>query len=161
MVQVTNLLYGRNLLLTRFAVAIAFLPLWLFVADAAFAEDPAADESGRLCLAALPTPTSGEGSLSSPTGGMTARNYSVRIDGRPTISLSNDRTTWIDALPISSRHLVEILNDGKRVESFYFRFDKTQSHELCLFLKPLYETWILWPVESSGPWCACSTVPAV
>ena len=115
--------------------------LLLAVFIAGFGSQSLAEESvGRLCLAAVPTPTPGERSLSNPTGGLPDATYSIQID-------------------VDVRHTVSVFQDGTRIESFHFRFKPGETTELCLFMNSLYETWILEYLERTGSWCLCGPVP--
>ena len=134
-------------MLRAVVVLLAFI---LF--SGAVASDESTDitnQSGHLCLAAAPTPTPGEPSLANPTGGLPDVAYSVRVDGQQAVLLSRSSGIWVSDLPLNDRHLVAILADGKQIESFYFHF-RPEAPELCLFMKSLYRTWILWPLEKTG-----------
>jgi len=117
-------------------------------------------ENGRLCLAAAPTPTLGPRSLGNPTGELPDVSYSIRVNGSSPVELSRSSGTWVVSLPLNQRHSVAVLADGIQIESFYFKFDPSETTELCLFMKPLYETWILWPLKKTGSWCSCGPPPA-
>lgn len=114
---------------------------------------------GRLCLAAAPTPTSGQPSLSNPTGGLPDATYAIQIDDAAPIELSRSTGIWSLPLAVGDRHLVSITQDSTRIESFYFRFEPGEATELCLFMKGFYQTWILWPLERTGDWCSCGPIP--
>ena len=116
--------------------------------------------SGRLCLAAVPEPTNDMKSLSNPAGGNPRVTYSVQVDRQEPVELSLDDVLWIETLGLSDRHSIVIRADGKRLESFFFRFNnvpfKNQAKpDLCLYLNALYLTWHLVPVEQTGDWCNC------
>ena len=116
------------------------------------------EATGRVCLAAAPTPTSGERSLGNATGGLPDVIYSVQVDNRPPIQLSRRARQWVEALDVSQRHLVVIRADGRQITSFRFRFPEGSDHDLCLFMVPFYETWQLWP-DKRCPWCKCAKAP--
>ena len=118
-----------------------------------------APSTGALCLAPAPTPNSGQRSLANPEGGLPAITYSIQVDGRAPIELSRVDAKWIGGLALEGRHRVVIRADGKRIESFRFTFADRSSKELCLFMKSLYRTWILWPVADTGDWCPCGARP--
>jgi hypothetical protein len=113
-----------------------------------------ASDAGRLCLAPVPDPTPGSKSLANPTGGNPKVTYSLRIDDRDWVDLSSKDVIWVDGLDLGKRHFVVIRGDGKQMESFYFIFEPSEP-DLCLFLKPLYLEWILWPIAKTGDWCPC------
>jgi hypothetical protein len=121
----------------------------------------AQDDIGYVCLAAAPTPTSGETSLANPAGGLPDETYSVRIDDLPPIALSRDSGKWSPGLLLGDRHTISIAADGARIASFHFYFEAIGSAEPCLFLQPLYRTWQLWRLDRTGSWCSCGVKPAV
>jgi hypothetical protein len=113
-----------------------------------------------VCVAEVPAPTEGEKSLANPTGEMALRDYSIKVDERPLVAASTSSVRWINGLEYAKTHRLTIYADGKKEKSFKFRFDKWEfkdkgSTDVCLFLKPLYMTWQLWPVEQTGDWCKC------
>jgi hypothetical protein len=110
--------------------------------------------TGRLCLAAAPTPTPAPKSLANATGGLPAVQYSVQVDDSQPIDLSRSKGQWVANLTTDKSHLVVIRTGAKRVASFRFRFPSASGPELCLFLAPLYETWQGWP-DDRCPWCTC------
>ena len=118
-------------------------------------------ENGRLCLAAAHNRVRGRlGWLGNPTGDLPNVTYSIHVDGRSPVELSRSSGTWIVGLALNQRHSVAILANGIQIESFYFRFDPSETTELCLFMKLPHETWILWPLKKTGSWCSCGPPPA-
>jgi hypothetical protein len=111
--------------------------------------------SGSVCVAVVPKPTSGEISLANPTGGGRTFNYTIQIDKGPIKPVSNEKAILISELVLKRKHLIKIRRDGKLVESFSFTFEKQGSDRLCLWFKPLYETWTLWTAKESGKKCYC------
>src|SRR5262245_226126 len=112
-------------------------------------------ERGRICIAAIPKPTSGEKSLANPRGGDPDTLYSVRVDNAPAINVSSEHGQWVAELSTQTTHTVSIYADGKRIESFKFDFHIANGDELCLWYKSLYSTWQLWPLKQCGAWCNC------
>lgn len=110
-------------------------------------------DKGRLCLAPVPQPTNGEKTLANSTGGNPDVTYTLRLDEGEWIEIGQN-VTWINDLDLDKKHLITIRADKKQIESFYFTFDADHP-DLCLFLKSLYLTWELWPVEKTGEWCPC------
>jgi hypothetical protein len=112
----------------------------------------AADSTGRVCLAAAPSP--GEESPASPGGVLPDVRYAVQIDKLQPIELSRDVGHWVQGLSVSQPHLVVIRSGGKPITSFRFRFTDNDQGDLCLFMSPYYQTWQLWP-DKRCPWCKC------
>ncbi len=111
--------------------------------------------AGSICVAAVPRTNSGEISLANPAGGGRSFNFSVQVDGMPAVDASSDAGKLIGGLPLGRNHLVKIRRDGQLVQSFKFSFRKFESKDLCLWLKPLYETWQLWESKGAGAMCQC------
>lgn len=114
-----------------------------------------ASEAGLVCVAPVEKPKTGTKSLANPSGGNQVQSYSVQIDDRPPINVSGDQSVAIDRLSLSGKHAVQVRGDGKDITSFHFRFNDYSSHHLCLWFKPLYETWSLTPARGHGKACAC------
>ena len=119
----------------------------------------AAEPAGRVCLAAAPTPTPGPKSLDNPTGEFPDATYLIRINGDAPVELSRSEGLWSAPLSVGVRHTVIIARDGEQIESFHFRFKPGEATEICLFMKSLYQTWILEPLQGSGAWCSCGPIP--
>ena len=142
------------------AEAVVKRALLLAVFIAGFGSQSLAEEPvGRLCLAAVPTPTPGERSLSNPTGGLPDATYSIGIDAAAPLELSRSTGIWSPPLAVDVRHTVSVFQDQTRIESFHFRFKPGETTELCLFMNSLYETWTLEYLERTGSWCSCGPVP--
>ena len=110
---------------------------------------------GSICIAAVPKPTSGNTSLANPTGGGRTFNYKIQIDKGLITPVSTEKPILISGLVLKRKHLIKIRRDGKLVESFSFTFEKERSNRLCLWFKPLYETWTLWAAKDAGRKCDC------
>jgi hypothetical protein len=114
-----------------------------------------AADLGSVCVAAIDPPNAGTKSLTNPSGGNHVRSYAVQIDNRPLITVASEHNIAIDGLSITEKHFVKVTGDGKNVTDFRFRFDNYSSRNLCLWFKPLYETWSLTPAKAQGKSCVC------
>jgi hypothetical protein len=112
--------------------------------------------SGSICIATVTPPNSGQKSLANPSGGNRIASYSIQIDKGKPLTTSKDKSINVSGLAVEKRHLVRIFGDGKLVESFWFAFSEFSTNKLCLFFKPLYETWQLWDAKDGGAWCRCN-----
>jgi len=59
----------------------------------------------------------------------------------------------IGEMELSERHLVTLTSDGKRIQSFWFRFSEYKSDDLCLAFDG-YQGVQLQGAKRS-PWCKC------
>lgn len=131
------------------ALLIAMFPVWLHASQV-----KPAPENGSVCIAAVVPPNDSEKSLANPAGGNRIQHYAIRIDDLPLVHAVADKGFRTPPLEYSKKHVVRIFGDGKQVGSFYFKFTEFKSNDLCLFFNPLYETWQLWDMKSTGKWCA-------
>jgi hypothetical protein len=113
------------------------------------------EADGHICIAAIPEPNDGPLSLGNPVGGGRDFNFSVQIDDGETVHLEFKKSARYENLSLKSKHIVKIRRSGKIIESFWFSFKEYQSSALCLWFKPLYETWSLWELEDSRHMCEC------
>jgi len=56
----------------------------------------------------------------------------VRIDQREAIPWPHEKPVSITELTLGEPHLVVLTSDGKRIQSFRFRFSEYPSAELCM-----------------------------
>ena len=111
----------------------------------------AVDAQGHVCVA----PYRVQAEFSSPEiANCKSENIWLKIDNRPPVRWSHDRSEMLNPRDTSRRHTVAVLCDRKPQQAFFFRFDDVRSDELCLFVNDLYHTVQLWK-RSEAPWCAC------
>ena len=111
--------------------------------------------AGSVCVAPVAKPNDGVKSLSNPSGGNKIQQYTVQIDGLKRIEVAADHGVSIDGIETAGRHSVKIMGDGKAVTAFHFQFSQYSSRDLCLWMKPLYETWSLTEAKGHGRSCVC------
>jgi hypothetical protein len=139
--------------LARAATALILLAVLLITG---FQADAAETGGGTLCLAPVPRATTREITLwNAAKGERYLDAYAVQVDDRPVQALSQDKSMKLTGLDLKRRHRIRILNQGKVVESFFFRFSEHKTADLCLWLKLLYQSWSLSPAEWSGSPCSC------
>jgi len=129
----------------------AALALLMILAQSLFGGD-----AGSVCVAPVEKPHAGGKSLANPSGGNRVQSYTVQIDSRPPVQVPVERSVAIGGIALEAKHLIKISGDGKSVASFHFRFSDYTEHDLCLWFRPLYETWSLTPAKGRGKTCACS-----
>lgn len=141
------------------AVVAGFFSLALCLCVAAQARRGASARAGAgsVCVAAVPRPNSGDISLANPAGGNRSFDFSVRIDDMPAIDVSFDSGKLVGGLSLSKSHSVKIRRNGEPSQSFKFTFGKFAGRDLCLWFKPLYETWQLWEAKRGGAMCRCNS----
>ncbi len=117
---------------------------------------PAAEKlMGTVCVGRVSEPTTGDRSLSNPTGGNRSWAYSVQVDDLPARAVSAQHGVRFAQLGLDARHLVRIRNNGELMTSFRFTFERYGEASLCLWFNPLYETWSLWPMRDAAHLCSC------
>jgi hypothetical protein len=113
-----------------------------------------AAESGSVCIAPVPVTTVGAKSLANDTASDVPYEFTVSFDGREPVSVSHKESVLVSGLSLASSHRVKISQAGRPKASFTFRFSLHKSNNLCLWFKPLYESWSLTP-SGAMRWCRC------
>jgi len=116
-----------------------------------------AEERASVCVAAVPSATTGAKSLSNATASTKPYEFTVKVDAEAPVTPSHSVSVLVANLPASSSHRVNISQGGSPTASFRFRFTDYKSNDLCLWFNPLYESWSLWPMSASKGKCACAT----
>lgn len=129
---------------------VTILPLLVLVAETAAAQERRQEsQAGSLCLA----PVQDDGD----PRGYVSKEFSVRIGNGPWVAVPSEAPKLIPDLALKDRHLVSIRDGDETIESFWFRFDKFDTRDLCLWYKPWYRTWSLWDASHGGRKCRCRT----
>jgi hypothetical protein len=125
-------------------------PLFLLVASLATLGLSANPGRGTVCVA----PNSEEPPTRiSPGGQYNPKTLMVRIDKNNAIPWPHKESVKIDGLDVNQRHLIVLYSDGKRIQSFWFRFAEFQSPDLCVDFDG-YQGVPLQEIKMS-PWCKC------
>lgn len=69
----------------------------------------------------------------SPGGEYNPATLTISIDKRPPVAWPHKQSVKIEKLSLSERHLIVLKSDGKRIQSFWFRFEKNDSR-VCVAL---------------------------
>jgi hypothetical protein len=129
---------------------LVLLALTVIAAAAAPAQEAAAeDQAGSICVA----PVKDDGDPRS----YYSEQFGVRVDNGRWLSVPSEAPALNPGIALKDKHLVSIRDGSKTIESFWFRFDKFESRDLCLWYKPWYRTWSLWAAAYGGQKCRCST----
>ena len=105
---------------------------------------------GTVCVA----PNSEEPpSRISPGGQYNPKTLMLRIDKKEAIHWPHKESVKIDGLDVNTRHLIVLYSDGKRIQSFWFRFAEFRSPDLCVDFDG-YQGVRLQETKES-PWCKC------
>lgn len=54
------------------------------------------------------------------------------IDKRPLVPWPHKRTIKIENLALNERHLIVLRSDGRRIQSFWFRYSEFKDSKLCV-----------------------------
>jgi hypothetical protein len=111
----------------------------------------AVEGRGSICIKPIPNK---KPSRAAPGLFCDSGNLSMKIDSQEPIAWPRDGSRKLVDLDLTARHQVMVLCDGKRQQTFKFRFNEFKSDELCLFINDLYQTVQLWE-KSRSPWCKC------
>jgi hypothetical protein len=69
----------------------------------------------------------------SPGGEYNPQTLTVHVDHKKLISWPHKEPVLIEGLDLRKRHLVVLTSDGKRIESFFFKFSKSDDARLCIY----------------------------
>jgi len=116
----------RSLIL---AVAIMAMGAGAQIGAAQTAATEHSNAVGRVCV--LPNPAERPSRIS-PGGDYNPDTLTLRIDKREPIRWPHKKNARIDELRLQERHLVVLTSDGKRIQSFWFRFSDYNGTNLCI-----------------------------
>ncbi len=107
-------------------------------------------ESGTVCV--IPNSEKPPTRIS-PGGAYNPATLLLKIDKRPAIHWPHKEIFKVEGLDLKERHLVVLLSDGKRIQSFWFRFAefKTADH-LCISFDGYQGVNLQ---EANPPYCKC------
>lgn len=77
----------------------------------------------------------------------------LKTDKRQAIHWPHNESFKIEGLDLKERHLMVLTSDGKRIESFWFKFADFNSVDLCVSYDGYQGVQLS---EAKGcPWCKC------
>jgi hypothetical protein len=107
-------------------------------------------EHGTICV----LPNSAESPTRISPGGMyNPATLALSIDKGKPILWPHKRSVEIENLTLNERHLIVLTSDGKRIQSFRFRFSDYKQSRLCLYFDG-YEGVQLGN-GANALWCKC------
>lgn len=107
-------------------------------------------KSGTICV----LPNSAEQPTRISPGGMyNPATLALSIDKGKPILWPHKRSVEIENLTLNERHLIVLTSDGKRIQSFWFRFSDYKQSRLCLYFDG-YEGVQLGN-GANALWCKC------
>ncbi len=89
----------------------------------------------------------------SPGGEYNPATLTVSVDKLPPISWPHKQTSKIENLTLDGRHLIVLRSDGKRIQSFWFRFSDYQDTKLCVYFDG-YQG-VQFGDKHNTYWCRC------
>ncbi len=95
-------------------------------ANASLAAQP---NRGAICVAPVPADRPRR---TSPGQDYNPDTLSIRLDRREAVRWSKKEWTKFQDFDTATRHLVVLTSDGKRIQSFWFRFSDYRADSLCL-----------------------------
>lgn len=87
-------------------------------------------KSGSICV--LPNSPEPPTRIS-PGGDYNPDTLSLRIDKGQSIRWPHKEPVLIDGLDLQANHLVRLTSDGKRIQSFRFKFSEDDDARLCIY----------------------------
>jgi len=89
----------------------------------------------------------------SPGGEYNPATLTVRIDKREPILWPHKKPIRIENLNLKDRHLVVLTSDGKRIQSFWFRFSDYKDVHLCVYFDGYQGVQL--GDKQDARWCKC------
>jgi hypothetical protein len=107
-------------------------------------------ERGTICVA--PNPSEPPTRIS-PGGDYNPATLRLSVDkGKPILWPHKDSVKIAD-LNLAERHLIILTSDGKRIQSFWFRFSDYKSTDLCVDFDGYQGVRL--QEKKYSPWCKC------
>ena len=88
------------------------------------------NEHGSICV--LPNSPEPPTRIS-PGGEYNPKTLTVRIDEQEPIRWPHKQPVLIEGLDLQANHLVVLTSDGKRIQSFRFKFSEHDGTKLCIY----------------------------
>jgi len=88
------------------------------------------NEQGSVCV--LPNSPEPPTRIS-PGGEYNPKTLTLRIDQQEPIRWPHKRPVLMDGLDLQANHLVALTSDGKRIQSFRFKFAEDDDAKLCIY----------------------------
>src|SRR5262245_40341884 len=126
----------------RLVIVLVFAAL----ANGSFAAQPS---RGVVCVAPIPAAPP---ERTSPGQNYNPDTLSIRFDRREAVLWSKRDSMKFEDFDPSIRHLVVITSDGKKIQSFWFRFSDYRGDVLCLSFDGYQGVQLRKPT----PRCACN-----
>ena len=98
------------------------------------------DQRGSLYISKINPNVSWEGN---PTSATPDSVFAIVLDGKIKVQISKNNDAKIENLGLGKKHSVAIYLEKRKVETFYFRFEKFACDKLWLYYKEMYGTWVL------------------
>jgi hypothetical protein len=89
----------------------------------------------------------------SPGGDYNPATLTIQVDKRPPIQWPHKESVQIGDLDLSAHHLIVLTSDGKRIQSFWFRFSNYSSIKLCVDFDGYQGVRL--QEKKASPWCKC------
>jgi hypothetical protein len=136
--------------MTKITLAIL---LTVFAACMVFSQTAPTDNSGNVgTICVLPNSLNPPERIS-PGGEYNPATLTISIDQRPPVPWPHKKTLRIEDIPQAGRHLITLRSDGKRIQSFWFRFSDYKDTTLCVS----YDGYqgVQFGDKHTAYWCRC------
>lgn len=136
----------------KVALTLFVLATVLFCGEI-FAQKPAAEgNSGTGTVCVLPNSPEPPTRIS-PGGNYNPDTLKIGIDKREPILYPHKKEVRIENLLIGEQHLVVLTSDGKKIQSFRFKFADADDGKLCLFFDGYQGVQLM--NQKNALWCHC------
>jgi hypothetical protein len=94
---------------------------------------PLCGQSARASICVVPISDEKPTSFISPGGTYNPATLSIKIDNRDSILWPHKENLKIGDLDVTKRHLLQVISDGKRIQSIWFRFSESEVQRCVSF----------------------------
>jgi hypothetical protein len=114
----------------KLALTVLLCSLLIFPFAMQAQNEAAEQKAGSVCV--LPNSPEPPTRIS-PGGEYNPKTLTLRIDKQEPIHWPHKQPVLIDGLDLQAKHLVVLTSDGKRIQSFQFKFAEDDDARLCIY----------------------------
>ncbi len=112
-----------------FSVAVVFITISSFTVRSV-GQTNQEIQTGSVCV--LPNSPERPTRIS-PGGEYNPSTLTIRIDNRETLHWPHKQRVLVNNLELDEKHLVVLTSDGRRIQSFRFKFSPEDNAKLCIY----------------------------
>ena len=111
----------------------------------------------RLCVSSAAKHAENKSLFETALPSISGFSYFVKVDDGAPMETHAESGFEYPLSTDGSRFLVQISDKDGPKESFWIDYAELGTSSACLWFKPLYETWSVWPLSKSEHLCDCGS----